>query len=137
VRGWSAWLRSKAASSCTYPVVEPATHALIVDPNLPFAGASVPTLAGVVPLVKSQRIIQSVQVVTVDVEHVVRTSRWVCDPWQYPPRLIANWRSRVKINLSAREREREREREGKRGMIFLCTSRVDISNRYDILFLLD
>ena len=63
-----------------YPVVEPATHALVVDPDLPFSCTAVPALARVIPLVQSKRIIQSVQVVPVDVHHVVGTSRGVRHP---------------------------------------------------------
>jgi len=74
--GWKVGVKGSRA----HPVVESATHALVVDPDLPLPGATVPALAGMVPLVKSQRIIQSVQVVAVDVQHVVRTPWRVRDP---------------------------------------------------------
>jgi len=74
--GWKVRVKGGRA----HPVVESATHALVVDPDLPLPGAAVPALAGMVPLVKSQRIIQSVQVVAVDVQHVVRTPWRVRDP---------------------------------------------------------
>lgn len=73
-----------------YPVVEAATYALVVDPDLPFSCTTVPALAAVIPLVQTERIIQSVQVVPVDVHHVVGTPGGVSDPGEDATRLISH-----------------------------------------------
>ena len=67
-------------SSSAYPVVESTTHALVVDPDLPFACTTVPTLTRVIPLVQSQRIVQSIEIVTIYVHHVVWASCGIGDP---------------------------------------------------------
>lgn len=81
-----------------YPVIVSATYALVVNPDLPFTGAPVPTLARMVPLVKAQRVIQPVQVVTVNVHHVIGTPRGVGDPREYAPWLVAHYKLRLKTD---------------------------------------
>lgn len=54
-----------------------------------------------VPLVQAKRVIQSVQVVPVDVHHVVGTPGGVSHPGQYPPRLVADFEDRRKVSWVA------------------------------------